>query len=88
MSFEGKTLAENGLKIYDSENIWTPGLRLPHPWTIYMYITIISKDLLSWSATQGSILRIFHFKRRTINITTTAIYMFRLAKNKNVKMFG
>ena len=42
----GKTLWKwaNGLNIYDSEKR-TPGAGLPPPGAIYMYITIIFKDL-------------------------------------------
>ena len=48
MSFVGKNLQEmaSGLKIDDSENIWTPGSVCPHPGAIYMYITVIINDLL------------------------------------------
>ena len=45
---KGKTCRKlpNGLKISDSEKIWTPGVGLPHFGAIFMYITIIFKDLL------------------------------------------
>ena len=45
---KGKTLWKwaNGLNIYDSKNKCTPGAGLPHPGAMYMYITIIFKDLL------------------------------------------
>ena len=54
----------NGLKIYNSERkkkkkkIWTPGAGLPHPGAIYMYITIMFKDLLRYKglANQSQIL--------------------------------
>ena len=44
--FKGKTNRElvNGLKIYDSEKIWTLGAGLPLH--VYMYITTIFKGLL------------------------------------------
>ena len=41
MSFEEKKTFRkwaNGLKIYDSEKIWTPGVGLPSPWdNIHVY---------------------------------------------------
>ena len=48
MSFERQILQEmgNGLKVGNSEKNWTPGVGLPHPGAIYMYITKIFKDLL------------------------------------------
>ena len=61
MSFERKTCRKwaNGLKICDSEKlkkIWTPGVGLPpHPGAIYMFITIIFKDI--YSKSQVSIYR-------------------------------
>ena len=36
----------NGLKIDDSEKIGPPGSVCPHPGAIYMYITVVFKDLL------------------------------------------
>ena len=41
----------NRLNTYDSERKRTSGAGLPHPGAIYMYITIIFKDLFLFSET-------------------------------------